>query len=204
MKSVATFIFALISIAAIAGEADTLKRKPVRYVFTVNSAVLMCWGCALESSSVALPTTIHGIQVKNWRFGAGVGFTSFNIIRAMPYFGSVSYNLYDMKKRRGGLFVEYNYGGAHAWLARPARDGNSLKDVDAWGFQQFSLGYAFQYEKLRLAAQAGFQRLSTIRRYQYGEPTFYPSNTLDYYLPPNQESVEYETNRFYIAISIGI
>lgn len=203
MRSFASLIFLLVSISAMAGDADSLKQRPLRYVFTINSAVLLCASCASESSSIALPTTIHGIQVKRWRLGAGIGYTSFGPIRAMPYFGSVTYNLYG-KKRKNGFFVEYNYGGAHAWLASVLDRNNFLKDVEASGFSQVSLGYALHYEKLRIAAQAGFQTLKTLRRYEYGGGYFYPLPTQDFFVPPNEELVEYETNRFFVAISIGI
>lgn len=204
MKYAAALIFLGTSLVAAAGDGDSLKVKPIRYAFTLNSAVMFCNDCVSESSTVALPTTIHGIRWKKLRVGVGVGYTSFGPVRAMPYFGSVSLGLTG-KKKQNGIFVEFNYGGAHAWLAPTMRSGDLLKDVTAKGFTQLSAGYAYHYHGLRLAAQVGVHALRTFRTLEYGQGYYYPYGTTDnFYVPPQREYVEYETTRLFLAISIGM
>lgn len=199
MRAVASFVFLLASFGSIAGDADSLKTKAVRYVFSVNSGVLFCYDCMYESSTLALPSTIHGIQVQNLRLGAGVGHTSFGPIRTLPYFGSISFDFFG-KKSTNGVFMEFDYGGAHTWLGSPEQRGDQLKKVDAWGFSQISVGYAHRYEKLRFAAQLGFMKLKTIRRYRYNDGYYY----LDYYIPPYESSTNYEIKRLFVTVSVGI
>jgi hypothetical protein len=203
MRYAVTLLFLATAIATVAGDTDSLKVKPVRYVFTLNSSVLFCGSCTTESSTVALPTTIHGIRWRQLRVGAGIGYTSFGPIRVMPYFGSVMLSLYG-KKRQQGVFVEFNYGAAHAWLAPPVRNGDFLKDVTASSFSQLSAGYAFHYHGLRLAAQVGVHSLITERTMEYGQGYYYPYGTMDNFVPPRHEFIEYETTRLFLTISIGI
>ena len=202
MRYTAAFVFVLFSIGATAGETDSLKQKPLRYAFTINSAMLFCKDCNIEGSLVAMPTTIHGIRYRELRLGAGIGYTSFGPVRSMPYFGSLSWDLFG-KKRKSGLFVEFNYGGAHAWLG-PSYDDRYLKEVKAWGFIQASAGYAFHYYKLRLAVQAGFQSLKTRRTYVYGDPYSYPWGPGEFTLPAQQTITDYNTRRAFLTLSIGM
>jgi hypothetical protein len=202
MRYAAAVVFLLCAIGATAGETDSLKAKSLRYAFTINSAMLFCANCNIEGSLVAMPTTIHGIRYRKLRAGAGVGYTSFGIIRSMPYFGSVSWDLFG-RKRKSGLFVEFNYGGAHAWLS-PSQNDRYLDEVKAWGFFQASAGYAFHYQKLRVALQAGFQSLKTRRTYVYGETYTYSWPTGDVIMPPHQSITDYDTRRFFLNLSVGI
>jgi hypothetical protein len=121
----------------------------------------------------------------------------------MPYFGSVTCNLYGNKKKNG-LFAEFNYGGAHAWLAPSITSNDFQQSVKAWNFFLVSVGYAHQYEKLRLAVQTGFHALQTKRSYQYGDGYFYPTASGNIYIPPRQTFIEYEMTRFFVGISFGI
>lgn len=209
MRYVVALLIVLSSVAAMAQDTDstkvkvTVKAKPVRYAFTLNSNVLFCGSCLAESSLVALPTTIHGIKWRNWRVGAGVGYTSYGPVRAMPYFGSVTFNLFG-KKKQNGLFLELNYGGAHAWLGPGIRNGEWVESVRASNFAQLSAGYAFHYHGLRLAAQGGISTLITERTFDYGQYYNYTWGSQDFIVPPRREHVEYETTRAFLAISVGI
>jgi hypothetical protein len=205
MKYATVLLFVLVPIAAMAEGNDSLKVKvkPIRYAFTLNSNVLFCRSCTTESSTVALPTTIHGIRWKQVRIGAGVGYTSFGPIRVTPFFGSLTLNLFG-KKKQNGVFVEFNYGGAHSWLASHLRNGEFLEDVRASNFSQLSAGYAFHYHGLRLAAQVGVHSLQTTRTFEIGNSYTYTWGMMDIIIPPRQERFDYETTRAFLAISIGI
>jgi hypothetical protein len=203
MRNAAAFFLVFTSVVAMADGSDSLKVRPVRYVFTLNSNVLFCGNCVTESSVVALPTTIHGIRWKQLRVGAGIGYTSFGPVRAMPYFGSVTLNLFG-KKRHNGIFVELNYGAAHAWVAPQVMNGDYVEEVKASNFAQLSAGYAFHFHGLRLAAQAGMHWLQTTRTYAYGRPYTYWWGTQDLIVPPQTFSTHYQTARGFLSISIGI
>lgn len=207
MRYVAALLFVLSAVVAMAQDTDStnlkVKVKPVRYAFTLNSNILFCGSCLAEGSVVALPTTIHGIRWRKWRVGAGVGYTSFGPVRAMPYFGSVTLNLFG-KKKQNGLFLEFNYGGAHAWLGREIRNGQWVERVRASNFTQLSLGYAFHYHGLRLAAQGGVHTLNTERIFERDQFFNYTWGYQDVIVPPQQTRIEYETTRAFLAISIGI
>jgi hypothetical protein len=205
MKATAALVlaFLLCSTGAMAAETDSLKQKPLRYVFTVNTAMLFCGKCSIEGSLVAMPTTVHGIQYKKIRIGAGIGYTSYGSMRTMPYFGSLTYNLYGIK-RKHGLFVELNYGGAHAWMSPFMNNERYSNTVTASRFVQISTGYAYHYEKLRLGIQTGFQMLQTERTQTLGVPYNSLWGDVEYVTPPTSMEVNYRTNRFFISLSIGI
>lgn len=203
MKNRVVLLILLASNAAMASEGDSLKIKPVRYFFTLTSNVLLCGSCQTDGGALALPTTIHGIRWKKLRVGAGVGYTALGPTRLMPYFGSVTFNLFG-KKRQNGVFIEFNYGGAHAWLAPVRVNNDFIDDVKSWGFTQLSAGYAFHHHGLRLAVQTGVQSLKTQRIHSYGQGYDYRWGLMDDFVPPSQESFKYETTRAFVAISIGI
>lgn len=201
MKHVIAIVLVLTSMAA-TGQTDSLKTKPVRYAFTLNSGMLFCPSCTIESSTVGSLTTVHGIKWKRLRVGGGLGYSSFGPIRVMPIFGSVSVNLFG-KKAKSGLFTELNYGGAHSWLAAPMRNGEFLKDVSASNFVQFSAGYAFHYYGLRVTAQVGVHSLEVARRYEIGNEYEYNWGLVNYIIPPQEQLIEYNTTRPFISISVG-
>lgn len=120
----------------------------------------------------------------------------------MPYFGSLTVNMFG-RGRANGVFLELDYGGAHAWVASVASNDYTTREVKAWGFTRLSAGYALDHHGLRIAAQAGIYALTTRTTTYYGQGYNYP--WLDFvYVPPQQESVYYKTTRPFLAISIGI
>jgi hypothetical protein len=190
------------SLHAVAEPTDSVAQKPLRYVFSVNSSMSFCSKCSQEGSLVAMPTSIHGIQVKRWRLGGGLGYTAFGQIRMMPYFGSATFNLFG-KKAANGLFVQCDYGSAHAWLAPSLRENGYLKTVRGHDLFQISAGYAYHYHKLRLAAQLGFQSLKVTKVYEYGPISYL--NSIDYIgYPASRTTEEYRIQRLYLSLSFGL
>jgi len=203
MKYVLGVAFLVASIYSVAGPSDSLKHKPLRYVFSVNSSMSFCASCVEDGSLVAMPSTIHGIQYKNVRLGVGVGYTAFGQVRMMPYFGSLTFNLFGAKVKNG-FFLQCDYGSTHAWVAPVARHDVSLKSSTATNFLQISTGYAYHYQKLRMAVQIGFHSLKTSMKYEYGGGG-YNLFFADYIAaPPPNTTKDVELRRLFLSISFGL
>ncbi|HZY82384.1 MAG TPA: hypothetical protein VFE50_22820 [Cyclobacteriaceae bacterium] len=202
MRFVLATALLAVSIQCLGDPGDTLKRKPLRYVFSINSSMSFCTSCTQEGSLVAMPTTIHGIQYKNLRLGGGIGYTAFGQIRMMPYFGSLTFNFFGAKVKNG-FFVQWDYGTTHAWTSNNLYNNQFLKRVSGANFLQVSTGYAYHYHKLRLAAQVGYQSLKTSTVYEYAWIPYY--NFIGYVPPPPANvNQEVEIRRFFLSLSFGL
>jgi hypothetical protein len=181
------------------GEDTTVAKSPLRYFFNINSGMLFCHDCSVEGAFVAAPSTIHGIEYGLWRLGGGVGLNSIGDARMMPYFGSLSTHIFGKKKRQG-LILEFNYGGAHAWTAGGQPEYGRLTEITARNFLQASFGYGGYYHKMRIAVTIGVHQMDISKKYQYGVGAFYS----DYYYPPSFTVVEQKLKRFFVNLSFGI
>ncbi len=188
------------ALGPVSGEDTTIvAKKPLRYFFNISSGMLICSDCKLEGSAVAQPSTVHGIEYKMLRFGAGVGFNTLGDVRTLPYFGHVSLNLFGQKKRQGLIF-EFNYGSTYAWTAKNQGGWETIASVRATQFIQPSFGYGFYYHKMRIALQVGWQHLDLVRKIQYGQGGIWDST----YYPPSYQETEYRLKRMFINLSLGI
>jgi hypothetical protein len=184
----------------VSGDDTTVAKVPLRYFFNINSGMLFCNECKLEGSVLAAPSTTHGLEYGIFRLGAGVGFNSIGDVRLVPYYGSISMNLFS-QKRRQGVILEFNYGSARSWVTTSTDQFYYLTEARAKNFVQPSFGYGLYYHKMRIALTLGWQRLDITKKYQYSEGYYAADST---YYPSSYTEISQRLNRFFVNLSLGI
>lgn len=168
MKNRILFVLIVLSPAVSAQSDSSFSKKPT-YFYTVHAGGLL----AKKGNGSSLTTsTIHGIRYKNLAFGIGLGYDAYLEWRALPVFGSVSYDFAHI--RRNTFFVQMNAGYSQAW--------NPLSDDDQFIFDERGgmvihplVGYRISSDKFSVYLTAGykFQRIEyeqTPRWWIWGYP----------------------------------
>lgn len=166
-------------------------KKKFEYFNTFLAGALM--GETGKGTGVTLSTT-HGVRLKRVAFGAGIGFDSYFDWKALPIFGSVSFDFGKIKSN--ALFLQFNAGYAEAWLVR---------DEEAWMPQyrdyggamvSSSIGYRISKERFSLYVMAGhkFQRAHSAY-----EPEPWSS-----FAPQFRHRIEEDMNRLVVQIGFGL
>ena len=185
-------LFACISFGSIAQTVDVeIPKKKLTYFNTFLAGGLI--GEKGKGTGVTL-STIHGVRLKRAAFGAGIGFDSYFDWKALPIFGSVSFDF--GKIRANALFVQFNAGYAETWLVR---------HEEAWmpPYREYggtmvasSLGYRITKERFSLYVMAGhkFQRAHIT-----SEPVLWSS-----FAPTVRQRIEEDMNRLVVQIGFGL
>lgn len=192
---VGLMIGSLASFAATPG--DSVRVKTFRHFFTIGSGMVFCTACDFGNKAVAAPWFTDGLEFKErHRLGAGVSYHSLGTANALPYFASISTDLFGKKNK---VFFEFNYGGA--LMRSTLKNVYGLQSVYSPVYIRSSLGYAWKYERTRFNLHLGYQYMKTITRYQYGSGYYYGNST---YVPPSFDEVTWSASRFFFGISVGV
>jgi hypothetical protein len=178
------------SVAAQTPDIEPPKRKLVYYNSFLAGGLL---GEPGKGSGLTLSTT-HGIRIKRFSLGAGVGFDSYFDWKTLPIFGSVTFDFGKIKSN--ALFLQFNAGYAEAWL---------IEDNELWmpeyrdyGGTMVSsmIGYRITKERFSLYMLAGhkFQRAHSS----------YEAEPWSSFAPQFSTFVEEEMNRLVVQIGFGL
>jgi len=99
-------------------------------------------------------STIHGVQIRNFRFGVGVGYDSYQRWRTMPLFGSVSLDI--ARLRENNLFLMLNGGYSTAWF-RPQSEFEPEHSKGRGVIINPSVGYRIKAGKWNVSIAAGYK-----------------------------------------------
>lgn len=189
------------TIAKIDTEHIDMPHKKIHYFFNFLSGTLV-GGSGINEEGMATFTfsTLHGARIgKRLSAGAGLGFDSYLGWKAMPLFGSLSYDLFGKKNK---VFVQLNYGTA---LVSKVITGNEYGNASHTGSRMFnpSLGYKIASGNLRLYIQAGY-KMQKIDMYNV-YPVYYSTSFRSIAPTPNSSysNTDLSMNRAYFSIGFG-
>ena len=174
----------------------------INYFFTLQTGALIgCKDCSQVSDVSFTTSTVHGVTIgRKLRIGAGFGFDSYTDWQTLPIFGAVSWDLIG-NKNSNALFVQWNYGGAKAWMNKTAQE-YGYKDSSGGRTTSVQLGYRIKYYDLRISFSLGLrsQQVSSYNEY----PTFYrgPTGQLVAGTPSSKTNSE-ELNRLQFSMTLG-
>lgn len=180
---------------------DSLKKeRKIIYFFNVQAGSLIgCNECKVGKEVTFSTSTLHGVQLgKRLRVGGGIGFDSYRDWQAIPFFGSVAFDLVGKKNK---VFAQINYGWAKAW--KPFEDNvYGFKEAKGGESYTMSLGYRIHYGAVRMAILLGYKLQRAEAKYEY--PYFIYNNTLPpEILPGSSRTVSEKMNRFALSLSVG-
>lgn len=138
----------------------------VAYYFDIGMGMLTgCADCTNGREFTISMATTHGITVgRKTRIGAGVGVDTYLGWKAVPLFGSVSYDLAGTKNTHA-IFVQGQYGWGYTW-----RDSlpYELAPNEVKGGIMFAalMGYRVKYHDLRIAISTGFKQQTAVSVYE--------------------------------------
>lgn len=134
-------------------------------------------------------TTVHGVAMRNWTLGLGIGMEGYERWRTFPVFGSVSY--YFRGPTSNGVFVTFNAGHSFGKLLM---DDERIHVTDTKGGPMVNpmIGYHISANRVGLSLAAGYkmQRMAGRYRDSFG-------GTLTY-------TVEERMDRFFFQLGISI
>lgn len=180
---------------------DSVRKKRVEYYFQVQSGALIgCSSCSNGKDVGFSGATTHGVKIgRKLRVGAGVGFDSYYEWNTVPFFGSVSWDLFGKKN---ALFAEFNVGGTLASWRHQYFEEYGYANSKGGIMYSGGLGYRVKYDRIRISA--GVARKTQIMTSYYEYPTYYWNN--NDYIPgePSKRTVKNEMNRLVIWIAVGL
>ncbi|WP_276372440.1 hypothetical protein [Chryseolinea sp. H1M3-3] len=179
------------SLSAQTETIETSENKP-RYFNNFLAGALL--GEEGKGTGVSLSTT-HGVRLKRWTLGAGVGFDSYLNWKAVPVFGSIGFDFANIK--RNAVFLQFNAGYSNARIVN-RNNQQWVSDYRDYGSEMISslIGYRIAAEKFSLYIMAGhkFQRA----HYSYNPEPWRSS------YPATKISVEENMNRLVVQIGFGL
>jgi hypothetical protein len=179
-----------------------LPDKKIHYFFNFLSGTLV-GGSGMNGEGMATFTfsTVYGARFgKRLSVGAGLGFDSYLGWKAMPFFGSLSYDLFGKSNK---VFVQLNYGIALVNKVTTGYEYGNTTNYNGRGMFNPSLGYKIVNENLRLYIQVGYkmQRINMNNVY----PVYYSTSFRSIAPTPNSyyTDTELSINRAYFSIGFG-
>ncbi|MBK5278171.1 MAG: hypothetical protein JJE09_04830 [Bacteroidia bacterium] len=175
--------------------------KNSHYFFNFLSGTLI-GGSGIYDSEIATFSfsTTHGVRLgKRFGVGAGVGFDSYSSWKALPFFGTLSYDLLGKKNR---LFAQLNYGVSHVKKVKSQYEYGSTTHEGGTMISP-SLGYKIVYGDLRLYISVGYKSQKIFLHSEY--PAYY-SYAFSIRAPgPNSSfnDTALSLNRAYFSIGFG-
>jgi hypothetical protein len=193
-------VITLTNVKGQSNPSDSLQQpKLVSYFFTVQSGALFgCSDCQAGKDISFSTSTLHGIKIgKKLRVGAGLGFDSYSDWRAVPIFGSISWDLFGKNNK---VFTQLNYGKARAWKPFGEREFGL---IDTRGGRAFStmIGYRITSGKMNIAVLAGYKFQSATAYYEYPYYSWLLSDKR--FETSNKQTIRENMNRFAISLSVG-
>jgi hypothetical protein len=202
MKYNCLFVFMILIIGETSAQtipSDSVARpKLISYFFNVQSGPLVgCTDCKKVKNYSFSASTIHGLKIgEKLRAGVGLGFDTYRDWRVLPFFGSVSWDLFGKKNK---VFTQLNYGWARAWNPYVEMFGyNAVK-----GGQSFAamMGYRIAYGDMRIALLAGWKSQITTMSHEQPYYSWLMANTV--YESSFRQTTKSNLNRIAISLSVG-
>lgn len=139
----------------------------------------------------------HGVRIKRFSIGAGLGYDAYLNWRTMPVFASVSYDFDPAKKST--LFLQLTSGYSNAWHILRGESWLPAYDVNDGAMISPLLGYRIKVDQFSLYMAAGykFQRI----RYDYSTTCTWCSSAP---APSNRYAVKYDIERIVLMIGFGL
>lgn len=188
MKNI-VIVLLLISSEAFTQETQSQKGK-IYYFFAINSGMLA--GDKAKSITYTA-NTVHGVTLGDrLRVGAGAGLDTYQGWQTIPLFGQVTYDLIGTKNV---VFVQLNYGWAHAWMQKQQWSPPTTEH----GGRMFNsmIGYRISTGNVRLYAAAGYKFQSVSSWYDFSNDQ--PGR----YFYGRTEKTELNFERVMITIGVG-
>ena len=140
--------------------------KRLEYYFDLGMGMLTgCSDCPNGREFTITMATTHGIiWGRKTRIGGGVGVDTYLGWKAVPLFGSVSYDLAGTKNTHA-IFVQGQYGWAFTWRDTLPFE---LTPTDQKGGVMLAalIGYRVKYHDLRIAISTGFKQQTAASVYE--------------------------------------
>lgn len=189
--SLLTILLTAISFSLL-GQAEKTEvsgRKAIYYNSFLAGGLLADQG---QGTGVTL-SMVHGVRVKRFSFGAGIGLDSYLDWKTMPLFGSVSFDF--GKVKNNSFYVQCNAGYAEAW--RIKQEEWRPSGYHEYGDMMISslIGYRISKERFSLYMQAG-------HKFQ-GAHSSYHTELWSGFAPQSSFYVDEEMNRLVIQIGFG-
>src|SRR6218665_1987360 len=126
MKISAGILLFLIAVAFSAGaQSDsTVSKSPHRIQYFNNISTGVLFG---ENDNTVTVSTTHGVRIKRFAVGAGIGFDSYTAWRTIPFTASAAYEFWTVKQVNHFYFQGMG-GYSRAWHAS-TNDGEPGYDV---------------------------------------------------------------------------
>jgi hypothetical protein len=185
------FCIILIFATTLLAHAQSDSTKRVKYFNQFTAGGLM--GKSGQGTGVTL-STIHGIRIKRLSVGAGLAFDSYRNWNVVPIFGSISFDVANIKTN--SLFLQLNIG--YSFANRIDLEGPGLPSYKEYGSQMINpmIGYRINAKKYRLYVQAG-------HKFQVVHYGYDPQPAWSSFWAPIV-SVDEKLSRFVMAIGFGI
>ena len=189
--SIILFCFLSLCISTLA-QSDSVSVSKNRIKYFNNVLVGGLFGESGQGTGFSISTT-HGVRISRFAIGAGLGYDSYMDWKAVPFFGSVSFDF--AKLRQNAFFLQFNAG--YSYAERTNRE-EWLVNYTEYGSEMISsmLGYRINTNKFSVYIAAGhkFQKAT----FSYNIPLW------SSFLPPSDISVEESMNRLVFQIGIGL
>jgi hypothetical protein len=150
IKTVLLALIIYLPVTVVAQEV-TEAVKPHRYFNSFQSGGL--FGEKDKGTSFTF-STIHGVQLKKWRLGGGLGFDSYQRWRAVPLSAVASFDIAHFKNSY--LSVVLNGGYSKAWY-RQTEEYEPDLDVKGGPMISSSIGYRIIADKWNINVSAGYR-----------------------------------------------
>jgi hypothetical protein len=181
---------------------SSVRRKGPRYFFGIGmGAMIGCEQCSATGKTASFSaSTIHGLRLgRRLSLGAGLGFDAYENWKAMPLFGSASWDLFGNKNK---VFVQLNYGYADAWINKSNR-GYGFKNDRGGKLINPSVGYRISNGDLWVSFSAGYKRQQAFSNYEYPSYAMCPNCYFFNSNEPDKKEVRIDMNRFVLGMTIG-
>ncbi|HTF21574.1 MAG TPA: hypothetical protein VK658_26025 [Chryseolinea sp.] len=180
----------------------TQSGKCIAYYFDISMGMLTgCADCPNGREFTISMATTHGITWgRKTRIGGGVGVDTYLGWRAVPLFGSVSYDLAGTKNTHA-VFVQAQYGWGFTWRETLPYE---MAPADVKGGVMFAalIGYRVRYHDLRIGITTGFKQQSAWTHYE--TDTWLPNETGEMVKgTPNRTTVETTLGRAVLNLTFS-
>jgi hypothetical protein len=139
-------------------------------------------------------STVHGVRIRNFRLGGGIGYDSYQRWRTMPFFGAVSLDI--ARLRENNLFLMLNGGYSTGWF-RPQSEFEPEHSRARGVMINPSVGYRIKAGKWNVSVAAGY-------KWQRLHYTTSSSYYWDYYGGWGNTEVKEKIERLVIQMGFGI
>lgn len=138
---------------------EPARERRVGYHNQFSTGILAGGDRGMITGSV---TTVHGVAMRRWTIGMGIGMEGYERWRTIPVFGSMSY--YFRGPTSNGVFVGFNAGHSFGKLLM---DDERIHVTDTQGGPMVNpmIGYHISANSVGLSVAAGYKMQRMTGRY---------------------------------------